>query len=83
MFGENPFQDPFLLSREVIKKAYNEGLYFISNERLSLIHIYADKVSGLITENEFSIIKNNNVQEIEKMKTRLVDICLLYTSRCV
>lgn len=33
MFGENPFQDPFLLSREVIKKAYNEGLYFISNER--------------------------------------------------
>ena len=32
-FGENPFQDPFLLSREVIKKAYNEGLYFISNER--------------------------------------------------
>ena len=36
--------------------------------------LYADKVSGLITENEFSIIKNNNVQEIEKMKTRLVDI---------
>ena len=33
MLGENPFQDPFLLSREVIKKAYNEGLYFISNER--------------------------------------------------
>ena len=33
MFGENPFQDPLLLSREVIKKAYNEGLYFISNER--------------------------------------------------
>ncbi len=33
MFGENPFQDPFLLSREIIKKAYNEGLYFISNER--------------------------------------------------
>lgn len=36
--------------------------------------LYADKVSGLITENEFGIIKNNNVQEIEKMKTRLVDI---------
>lgn len=33
MFGENAFQDPFLLSLEIMKKAYNEGLYFISNER--------------------------------------------------
>ena len=36
--------------------------------------LYTDKVSGLITESEFSIIKSSNVQEIEKLKTRLIDI---------
>ncbi len=33
MYGDRVYGYPFLLSREVIKKAYNEGLYFISSEK--------------------------------------------------
>ena len=32
MYGEQTFQDKRLLSLEVIKKAYQEGLYFVSKE---------------------------------------------------
>ena len=32
MYGEQTFQDKRLLSLEVIKKAYQEGLYFISKK---------------------------------------------------
>lgn len=34
MYGERAFQDPILLSREVLKKAYHEGLYFIGQEKV-------------------------------------------------
>lgn len=33
MYGENTFQDKRLLSLEVIKKAYQEGLYFVSSKK--------------------------------------------------
>ncbi len=33
LFGDRVFQDSFLLSREVIKKAYQEGLYYISSKK--------------------------------------------------
>lgn len=33
MYGDRVFCDPFLLSREVLKKAYHEGIYFISSEK--------------------------------------------------
>lgn len=33
MYGDRVYEDPLLLSREVIKKAYNEGLYYISSEK--------------------------------------------------
>ena len=34
MYGERAFQDPILLSREVLKKAYHDGLYFIGREKV-------------------------------------------------
>ncbi len=33
MYGDLVFHNIFLLTREVLKKAYNEGLYYISNEK--------------------------------------------------
>jgi len=33
MYGDRVYEDPLLLGREVIKKAYNEGLYYISSEK--------------------------------------------------
>ena len=33
MYGDLVFQNSLLLTREVLKKAYNEGLYYISNEK--------------------------------------------------
>jgi len=33
MYGDLAFQNSLLLTREVIKKAYNEGLYYISSEK--------------------------------------------------
>lgn len=33
MYGDRAFQDPLLLSLEIIKKAYNEGLYFVTSEK--------------------------------------------------
>jgi len=33
MYGDRAFQDPLLLSREVIKKAFLEGLFYISSEK--------------------------------------------------
>lgn len=34
MYGDRAFQDPILLSREVLKKAYHDGLYFIGREKV-------------------------------------------------
>ena len=31
MYGDRAYDDPLLLSREIMKKAYNEGLYYISS----------------------------------------------------
>jgi len=33
MYGDLAFSSSLLLTREVIKKAYNEGLYYVSNEK--------------------------------------------------
>lgn len=33
MYGDRVFQDPLLLSREVLKKSYQDSLYYISNEK--------------------------------------------------
>lgn len=43
MYGDRAFQDPILLSREVLKKAYQEGLYFISPNKSIIDKIYEDK----------------------------------------
>ncbi len=43
MYGDRAFQDPILLSREVLKKAYQEGLYFISSNKSIIDKIYEDK----------------------------------------
>lgn len=32
MYGDNAFQDPLLLSREIVSTSYQEGLYYISSE---------------------------------------------------
>ncbi len=33
MYGDRAYDDPLLLSREIMKKAYNEGLYYISSNK--------------------------------------------------
>ncbi len=33
MYGDRAYEDPLLLSREIIKKAYNDGLYYISSKK--------------------------------------------------
>ena len=33
MYGDRAYEDPLLLSREILKKAYSEGLYYISSSK--------------------------------------------------
>ena len=33
MYGDRAYDDPLLLSREIMKKAYHEGLYYISSNK--------------------------------------------------
>lgn len=39
-----------------------------------LVQLYADKVTGLLEETEFNIIKSSNTIEIEKLNVRLSEL---------
>ena len=46
----------------------------IQNKKDILIQIYNDKVSGNLSEMEFSILKNSNTLEIERLNNRIIEI---------
>ncbi len=46
----------------------------ISSKKNILVQLYADKVTGLLEETEFNIIKSSNTIEIEKLNVRLSEL---------
>lgn|GEM_PF-5765008 len=46
----------------------------IATKKNILVQLYADKVTGLLEETEFNIIKSSNTIEIEKLNVRLSEL---------
>ena len=59
---------------ERLEKEKNNIELDIESKNNILVQLYADKVKGILSDTEFSIIKNSNTVEIEKLKNKLSDI---------
>ena len=46
----------------------------IENKNNILVQLYADKVTGVISQTEFNVIKNSNTIELEKLNVKLSEI---------
>ena len=58
MYGDRAYDDPLLLSREIMKKAYNEGLYYISSNKNIVANLGVSEINGFKSSNIISVAKH-------------------------